>query len=213
MRPTTADLVLVTSAERPDLRPEMLALGDSPWPEFLNHDAVTNELWPLLHDLAPDYQFALLDAATDEIAAIGNCIPIRWDGDPASLPDDGIDAVLQDGTSLLREGAAPTAASALMFVVEPKWLGMGISGRALAAMAQVVGRHGLRDLVAPVRPTGTVAQWENWTGMALPASGSYVVKGGLVPVLIDRGRDIGEYVEPPAGFVTAHPPDRLLTGS
>jgi hypothetical protein len=32
--------------------------------------------------------------------------------------------------------------------------------------------------------------------MALPESGFYVVTGALVPVEIDRERDIGEYIEP-----------------
>jgi hypothetical protein len=43
---------------------------------------------------------------------------------------------------------------------------------------------------------GTVAQWEEWTGMAFPESGDYVVPGALAPVSIDRERDLGRYVEP-----------------
>jgi hypothetical protein len=41
-----------------------------------------------------------------------------------------------------------------------------------------------------------VAEWEEWTGMAFPESGDYVVPGALVPVQIDRERDEGRYVEP-----------------
>jgi hypothetical protein len=41
-----------------------------------------------------------------------------------------------------------------------------------------------------------VAEWEEWTEMALPESGAYVVPGVLVPVEIDRERDTGVYVEP-----------------
>jgi GNAT superfamily N-acetyltransferase len=44
--------------------------------------------------------------------------------------------------------------------------------------------------------TAPVAAWEEWTGMAFPDSGSYVVPGALVPVTIDRERDIGRYAEP-----------------
>ena len=44
--------------------------------------------------------------------------------------------------------------------------------------------------------TGTVAEWEEWTGMGFPETGQYVVEGALVPVEIDRERDIGRYVEP-----------------
>jgi GNAT superfamily N-acetyltransferase len=52
--------------------------------------------------------------------------------------------------------------------------------------------------VAPrsMRITGTVAEWEAWTSMAFPDSGSYVVPGALVPVEIDREADQGVYVEP-----------------
>jgi GNAT superfamily N-acetyltransferase len=49
---------------------------------------------------------------------------------------------------------------------------------------------------ASMRVTGTVAQWEAWTGMRFPDSGAYVVPGALVPVDIDRGLDLGVYVEP-----------------
>jgi GNAT superfamily N-acetyltransferase len=230
----------------------MLLLGASPWPEFLDHDAVVKALWRYLYELASDYQFGLLDEQSDSLVAIGNCVPIRWDGDPQTLPDGGIDAVLEDGVSCLREGAAPTAASALMIVVSPERLGHGISGQAIRAMAEIVGGHGLTDLVAPVRPTekhryplipieryirwrrddglpfdpwirvhervggeivrsasaamrvtGSIAEWEHWTRMELPQSGSYVVPGALVPVEIDRERDEGLYEEPNVWMV--HP--------
>ena len=44
--------------------------------------------------------------------------------------------------------------------------------------------------------TGTVAQWEGWTGMKFPESGLYIVPGALQPVEIDRERDIGRYEDP-----------------
>lgn len=47
-----------------------------------------------------------------------------------------------------------------------------------------------------MRITGTVAEWEGWTNMSFPDTGSYVVPGALVPVEIDRERDEGVYVEP-----------------
>lgn len=43
---------------------------------------------------------------------------------------------------------------------------------------------------------GTVAEWESWTNMRFPESGLYVVPGALEPVLIDREKDYGRYVEP-----------------
>ncbi|HET9519598.1 MAG TPA: hypothetical protein VFO73_00965 [Candidatus Limnocylindrales bacterium] len=40
---------------------------------------------------------------------------------------------------------------------------------------------------------GSVADWERWTGLALPESGSYVIAGATSPLEIDRERDEGVY--------------------
>jgi GNAT superfamily N-acetyltransferase len=44
--------------------------------------------------------------------------------------------------------------------------------------------------------SGQVADWETWTGMVFPESGTYLVPGALVPIEIDCERDLGLYVEP-----------------
>ncbi|WP_405069395.1 GNAT family N-acetyltransferase [Kribbella sp. NBC_01510] len=44
--------------------------------------------------------------------------------------------------------------------------------------------------------TGTVAEWEKWTGLALPSSGSYVIPDGLTVLEIDHSTDSGIYREP-----------------
>ena len=43
--------------------------------------------------------------------------------------------------------------------------------------------------------TGTVAEWEEWTEMAFPESGTYLVPGGCEPVAIDREADRGTYYD------------------
>lgn len=43
---------------------------------------------------------------------------------------------------------------------------------------------------------GTVAELEQWCGLAFPESGTYVVEGALVPVEIDLEADRGSYREP-----------------
>lgn len=47
-----------------------------------------------------------------------------------------------------------------------------------------------------MRIPGTVAEWQNWTGLPLPASGDYVIPGALVPVQVDVERDEAVYIEP-----------------
>ena len=47
-----------------------------------------------------------------------------------------------------------------------------------------------------LRITGSVAEWEEWVGMAFPESGEYTFPGGLTTVAIDREADVGRYWEP-----------------
>jgi hypothetical protein len=54
-------------------------------------------------------------------------------------------------------------------------------------------------ILAPASPSmmisGTVAEWESWTGMVFPESGRYIVPGALGPVDINRALDTGTYLE------------------
>ena len=47
-----------------------------------------------------------------------------------------------------------------------------------------------------LRITGTVAEWEEWTAMAFPESGTYWFPGGLATLAVDREADQGSYWEP-----------------
>ena len=47
-----------------------------------------------------------------------------------------------------------------------------------------------------LRITGTVAEWEGWTGMDFPEGGDYWFPRGLATVAIDRDADRGLYWEP-----------------
>jgi hypothetical protein len=47
-----------------------------------------------------------------------------------------------------------------------------------------------------LRITGSVDEWDSWTGLIFPESGNYVFPHGLAPVTIDRSADIGRYWEP-----------------
>jgi hypothetical protein len=44
--------------------------------------------------------------------------------------------------------------------------------------------------------TGTVEDWQSWTGMLFPSTGEYVIPDGLSTLQVDREHDRGTYVEP-----------------
>ncbi|MGM0421264.1 MAG: GNAT family N-acetyltransferase [Bacillota bacterium] len=43
---------------------------------------------------------------------------------------------------------------------------------------------------------GTIAQWEEWTGLNFKESGQYIVPGALNPITVNLAADLGEYYEP-----------------
>jgi GNAT superfamily N-acetyltransferase len=59
-----------------------------------------------------------------------------------------------------------------------------------------LGAEFLRVAPRSMTVTGTVEEWEGWTGMRFPESGPYVVPGALCPVRMDVERDLGAYEEP-----------------
>jgi hypothetical protein len=60
----------------------------------------------------------------------------------------------------------------------------------------LMGAKILRAAPRSLRITGTVAEWESWTGMPFPGNGVYVIPDGLATLEIDRLRDTGCYWEP-----------------
>ena len=47
-----------------------------------------------------------------------------------------------------------------------------------------------------MRISGSVAEWESWIGLPLPATGTYVFPEGLAPLEVDRAADVALYYEP-----------------
>jgi GNAT superfamily N-acetyltransferase len=64
---------------------------------------------------------------------------------------------------------------------------------------ELVGARYVKVAPFAMTITGTVKQWESWTGAPL-TGGSNVVDGGLVPVLASIEQDLGVYVEPNVWF-------------
>ncbi|MGZ6768464.1 MAG: hypothetical protein ACXVEU_20190 [Nocardioidaceae bacterium] len=79
-------------------------------------------------------------------------------------------------------------------------------GQLLDPWMRVHERLGARvatPLPRSLRITGTVAEWESWTGMVFPESGDYVFPEGLATVHIEIADDRGSYWEPNVWMV--HP--------
>ena len=61
---------------------------------------------------------------------------------------------------------------------------------------QRLGARMIKCVASTLDVTGSIEQWQQWTGMIFPQSGSYIVDGALQPVDIDVDADIGIYHDP-----------------
>lgn len=139
-----------TMAERPDLRAPARSLG-SMWPAFMHHDPVGNTYFPRVRDEHPELQFFAWDEDSNEVVAEGDAVPTAWDDDPETLPDGGLDAILE--ASFAEDAPEPNVLCALQIVIAGEHQGRGLSLRMIERMATLARESGLTRLVAPVRPS------------------------------------------------------------
>jgi len=139
---------LVRYADRPDLRAIRLeTLSARTFPEFMHHNEPGGRYWGRLYEEHPDFQLALVDG--DELVAELHSVPTPWDGSAEDLPSGWDEAFIR----AFESPREPTVLCALAISVLPERQGEQLSSRMLNAMRAVAGAHGLRELVAPVRPT------------------------------------------------------------
>jgi GNAT superfamily N-acetyltransferase len=236
---------IFTLRERPDLEDEFERLAEASWPRFLRQkDALGyGQYWPSLYTTWADWQLLIVDEMGPTIAAT-HAVPLVWNGTVEDLPSSIAD-ILRRATADHDAGRAPNVLCALAAMVAARFRGKGMSPVAVRAIVDLARAHGLRTLLAPVRPAdkgayplapmeryarwtnedglpldpwirvharlgaeildvaaralvivGTVTDWERWTDMRFPDSGSYVVPGALQPVVIDHQADEGRYEDP-----------------
>jgi GNAT superfamily N-acetyltransferase len=139
-----------TRAERTGSQPHAPGM-EGAWPEFMYHDPVLNELFGRVISEFAEFQFYAWDDERNEVVGVGNAVPTAWDGDVASLPDGGVDAVVQ--ARFAKEVPAATVLCALQILIAPDYRGQGLSSRMIERMAEIGRDHGLDTLIAPVRPS------------------------------------------------------------
>ncbi len=155
------DVTISVLADRPDLVEAFWAM-DSPWPEFMAHDPISNLFYGVLEQYA-DYVLLAQDH-TGEVVAQACSVPFHLDGD--ELPDDGWDGAVRRAAATRMRGQQPNAVSALEVAIRPDHQGAGLSSRMLIALRDNAARLGYAELVAPVRPNGKADVDEPMAGYA-----------------------------------------------
>jgi GNAT superfamily N-acetyltransferase len=128
-------------------------ITEAVWPEFMLHDPIANKNWHELFDRFEEYQFAMLDTDTNQMAAMGNSLPFHWDEEISELPEGGWDWVFLKAIEDHTNGIEPNIQSAIQVAIRPEYQGKGLSKTMIQAMRAIGQSKGFRNLVAPVRPS------------------------------------------------------------
>jgi GNAT superfamily N-acetyltransferase len=139
---------LVRYADHPELRAIRYDVLSRPtFPEYMQHNVPGGRYWGRLYDDFPDLQLGLVDG--DELVAELHSVPTAWDGTPGDLPSGWEEAFLR----AFESGREPDVLCALAISVRPDQQGRRLSSRMLHEMRRAAAGAGLRELIAPVRPT------------------------------------------------------------
>jgi len=139
---------LVRYADAPELRAiRFETLSSRTFPEYMHHNQSGTRYWGRLYDTHPDFQLGLVDDG--ELVAEFHSLPVAWDGTLEDLPP-GWDDVFPRA---FESGREPTVLCALALSVGTEQQGRHLSSFMLNAMRDAARSGGLRELIAPVRPT------------------------------------------------------------
>ncbi len=139
---------LVRFADRPDLRAiRFETLSHRTFPEYMHHNSPGNRYWRRLYERFPDFRLGLLDG--DDLVAELHSVPTAWDGSDVDLPSGWEEAFVR----AFEGEREPDVLLALAISVLPERQGERLSSAMLEAMRSAAAAAGLRELIAPVRPT------------------------------------------------------------
>ncbi len=134
--------------DRPDLRAiRFETLTRATFPEYMNHNVPGNRYWGRLYQDFPEFQLGLLDG--EDLVAELHSVPTAWDGSDGDLPAGWDEAFLR----AFESGRDADVLCAVAISVRPDRQAGGLAGRMLDEMRAAAARAGLRELIAPVRPT------------------------------------------------------------
>ena len=136
-----------TLSSRFDLLGKLKSLDCKSWPEFLQNGDLLS--WNRIYHELSDFILLWVDA-DDRLAGAGFTIPTIWNGDIDALPCS-METIIQNGLNLTTQQANTLIAVAAL--VDQDFRGQGLSAEILKHMARLARRHGVHDLVVPVRPT------------------------------------------------------------
>jgi len=143
---------IITGRQNPDLIKKANARIGAEWPEFMLHDPAADLLDDCYKKL-PEFQFVLIQSENTPPLAIGNSIPLLWEGKIDDLPDEGWNWAIGRGIEDYNNNRKANILCALQIVVFSENRSKKLSGQVVSAMKRIGLEAGLNGMIAPVRPS------------------------------------------------------------
>src|SRR5437588_11277639 len=112
-------LLFPTRAERPGRQPHAAGLRARLLPEFMYHDDVQARLFARVIAEYAEFHFYVWDDEREEVVGAGHALPAAWDGNGASLPDGGNDALVH--ARCAKGAPASSVHCALQAAMDPEY--------------------------------------------------------------------------------------------
>lgn len=194
-----------TRAFSEDLRRAAVDVENACWGDlgYLNYTAAHREYYDRILDDFADLQLCLVDRETEIPLALANCVPAVWDGEPASLPAEGWDWLVDSGSR--SRGKQANVLGALAISVPKIHRGKGYATRMIQELCALSERLGFDGLIAPVRPTakcehplvpiGEYLSWRDERGRFFdPWLRAHLSQGGKLVGPCERSMVVEEHV-------------------
>ncbi|MGK7929424.1 MAG: GNAT family N-acetyltransferase [Spirulina sp.] len=173
------------------------------YPRFLMEDFICFQEWIDLYSLYPEFQFGLIEIASQKMIAQGSCVPIPWDRPLEELPNTGCDWALTTGLAGKSNNTKPTILGAVSLAVLPQYRGRGLSKYLVDYMQELARSYQFSALILAVRPTlkhlypltpmERYIQWKNEADFAFdPWLRTHLKQGAKLIGICDRSTTIVE---------------------
>jgi len=145
------EYTVTTMKDRPDLADEINRLYKEAWPKFVSGEKVMNAYWGFMSENFPDHHLLLLDG--DEILAVVNSAAFHLGDEPYEVSSDGLYWGLKKISHDICNNRKPDNLMALQVIVNPRYMGKGISYYCIKEMKKLASEMGYSNVFIPLRPS------------------------------------------------------------
>ncbi len=153
IKPNNLEYSFITPNETSDFVASTINIFNQSYPKFLVHGIWEDPDSLVLFEIFPEFQFGLVETATQRMIAQANCLPLAWESRFDELPEEGCDWALVKGFEDREQNRKPHALCLVSISILPEYQGKNLSPYMIGYMKELAQSHGLSSLIMAARPS------------------------------------------------------------